>query len=428
MCLTEADSGSDLSLIRTRAVPTGDGSYAITGIKIFVSAGDHDLTRDITHLVLARLPDAPSGTRGISMFLVPKFLTEDVGAEANRVRCHALERKMGQHAAATCMLEFEGAEGWLVGRPQGGLRTMFMMMNTVRMGAGLQGLGVAEAAYQNAAAYAGNRLQGRHLDAPRRPELAADPIIVHPDVRRMLLSMRTHVEGMRALMQWVAQALDRSERSADAGERAAALDRVALMTPVVKALFTDFGSECANLAVQVLGGHGYIRGNGVEQYVRDVRVAQIYDGTNGIQASDLVFRKVLRQDLAATLLDAIRGQLDAQSCKEFAGPLRVVAEQLARATAILKARAEGERQIVAAVAGDYLRLTGLAALAMIWARAATVAAGKLDDEDAGFYRAKLTTARYFFARILPFSATLTDLITAEEEPLLDFDVDAFARR
>ena len=294
MCLTEPHCGTDLGMLRTRAVPQEDGSYLLSGNKIFISAGEHDLTENIIHLVLARLPDAPAGSRGISLFLVPKFLPDeqDRPSARNGVLCTAIEHKMGIKASATCQLTFENAKGWLVGAPHRGLAAMFTMMNSERLSVGIQGLAIGEAAYQSAVAYARERIQGRSLSGVKNPDQPADPIIVHPDVRRMLLTMRAYAEGCRALGLWVAQALDTIERSAEPAAREKAEDFTALMTPIVKALFTDLGFEAANLAVQVYGGHGYIRDHGVEQYVRDARIAMIYEGTNGIQALDLVGRKL----------------------------------------------------------------------------------------------------------------------------------------
>jgi butyryl-CoA dehydrogenase len=295
MCLTEPHCGTDLGLIRTRAEPSVIGSgYSITGTKIFISAGEHDLTENILHLVLARLPDAPEGVAGISLFLVPKFLPKDDGSlgERNGVACGAIEHKMGIKASSTCVMNFDAATGFLVGAPHKGMRAMFTMMNAARLAVGVQGLSIAEASYQGAVAYARDRLQGRALSGAQSPELPADSILVHPDVRRLLLGMRANIEGGRALVAWVAHELDVSERDADPARRAAADELVSLLTPVVKAHLTDVGSECANAGVQVLGGHGYIREHGMEQFIRDARICQIYEGTNGVQAMDLVGRKL----------------------------------------------------------------------------------------------------------------------------------------
>ena len=297
MCLTEPHCGTDLGLMRTKAVPQGDGSYKVSGTKMFISSGEHDLTENIIHLVLAKLPDAPKGVKGISLFLVPKFLSKDDGklGPRNGVACASIEHKMGIKASATCVMNFDGATGWLVGEPHKGMRAMFAMMNAERLSVGIQGLGVAEASYQGAVTYAKERLQGRALSGAKYPDKPADPIIVHPDVRRMLLTQRAWIEGCRALSGWAARALDESKHNPDAKKREKAEDFIAVITPVVKALMTDMGSEVANLGMQVFGGHGFIRENGMEQLARDARITQIYEGTNGIQALDLVGRKMPAQ-------------------------------------------------------------------------------------------------------------------------------------
>jgi len=343
MCLTEPQCGTDLGLIRTKAEPSGtngpDGTpaYRITGTKIFISAGEHDLTDNILHLVLAKLPDAPAGTRGISLFLVPKVLVAADGTPGarNAVACGALEHKMGIKASATCVMNFDGAEGYLVGAPHSGMRAMFTMMNVARLAVGIQGLGLAETAYQSAAAYARERLQGRALSGPKHPELPADPILVHPDVRRNLLTMRAYIEGARALAVWVAFAVDVAERHPDAARRQEADDLVALLTPLVKAFFTDMGFEATNLGMQVFGGHGYIREHGMEQLVRDARIAQLYEGTNGIQALDLVRRK-LAADAGATVTAMI------DEMRAFDGALGEV--QDSEALAVIRAM-EGDRLV-----------------------------------------------------------------------------------
>src|SRR5919112_72640 len=294
MCLTEPHAVTDLGIIRTRAVPAGDGAYHVTGTKIFISAWEHDLTDNIIHLALAKLPDAPPGTKGISLFLVPRNLPTDESAAgtANGVSCGSIQHKMGIKGNATCVMNFDNAKGWLVGEPHKGMRAMFTMMNGARLGVGMQGLGLAEVAYQNALAYAKDRLQGRALTGAKNPQGEADPIVVHPDVRRMLLTQKAYIEGERALAYWVGQLIDIEEKHPDEEKRKEAEDLVALMTPIIKGFFTDTGFESANLALQCLGGHGYIREYGLEQFVRDARIAQIYEGTNGVQALDLIGRKV----------------------------------------------------------------------------------------------------------------------------------------
>lgn len=435
MCLTEPQCGTDLGLIRTRATPADDGSYRITGSKIFISAGEHDLAENILHLVLAKLPDAPPGTRGISLFLVPKFLpTEDSRPGArNGVTCTGIEHKMGIKASSTCAMAFEDATGWLVGQPHKGLRAMFTMMNEARLSVGVQGLGIAEASYQNAVAYARERLQGRALNGTAAPDKPADPILVHPDVRRMLLTMRAYTEGCRALGTLVALENDVAVLHPDKAEREAAEDLVALMTPVVKAMFTDMGTECANLGVQVYGGHGYIREWGMEQFVRDARIAQIYEGTNGIQALDLVGRKMgahagryLRRFFHPTL-EWIEARAEDERMAEFVLPLSKAFGRLQQCTAEVARRGLGDPFEAGAAASDYLRLFGLVALGHVWARMAEVALERRPHANggAGFYDAKLATARFFFARILPQTSALSATILAGGKTLRDFPDEAF---
>jgi len=430
MCLTEPHCGTDLGLLRTRAVPQDDGTYQITGTKIFISAGDHDLTENIVHLVLARRPDAPPGIGGVSLFLVPKFLVGDDGSPGarNGVACGSIEHKMGIKASATCLINFDDATGWLVGEPHKGMRAIFTMMNTERLAVGIQGLGLAEASYQGAVAHARERLQGRALSGAKHLDKAADPIIVHPDVRRMLLTQRAYIEGCRALGGWVAHALDEQHRNPDPAQRTAAEDLVALLTPTVKALFTDLGFEATNLGLQVLGGHGYIREQGMEQYVRDCRITQIYEGTNGVQALDLVGRKLpadggrlLRQlfQPIARFIEERTGDLE---LAPFAGPLAKAFDELQRATAKI-ARDGADPEEAGAAASDYLRLFGLTALAYMWARAVEVALPKVKngaDQD-GFYKAKIGTAWFFMERLLPQTSGLSAAIIAGGQSMMEFD-------
>jgi alkylation response protein AidB-like acyl-CoA dehydrogenase len=422
MCLTEPHCGTDLGLLRTRAVLQDDGTYQITGTKIFISAGDHDLTENIVHLVLARRPDAPPGIGGVSLFLVPKFLVGDDGSPGarNGVACGSIEHKMGIKASATCVINFDDATGWLVGEPHKGMRAIFTMMNTERLAVGIQGLGLAEASYQGAVAHARERLQGRALSGAKHLDKAADPIIVHPDVRRMLLTQRAYIEGCRALGGWVAHALDEQHRNPDPAQRAAAEDLVALLTPTVKALFTDLGFEATNLGLQVLGGHGYIREQGMEQYVRDCRITQIYEGTNGVQALDLVGRKLpadggrlLRQlfQPIARFIEERTGDLE---LAPFAGPLAKAFDELQRATAKIARDGKADPEEAGAAASDYLRLFGLTALAYMWARAVEVALPRVKtgaDQD-GFYKAKIGTAWFFMERLLPQTSGLSAAIIA----------------
>ncbi|MBX5452888.1 MAG: acyl-CoA dehydrogenase C-terminal domain-containing protein [Acidobacteriia bacterium] len=435
MCLTEAHCGTDLGLLRTKAVPQADGSYRVTGSKIFISAGEHDLTENIVHLVLARLPDAPAGVKGISLFVVPKFLpTPDGGVGArNGVLCTAIEHKMGIKASATCQLSFEGATGWMVGRPNKGLQAMFTMMNSERLSVGLQGLGLAEVAYQSAVAYAKERLQGRSLNGAKRPDLPADPIIVHPDVRRMLMTMRAYAEGCRALAGWVAQALDIAERATDPSAKETAEDFTALMTPIVKALFTELGFEATNLCMQAYGGHGYIRDHGIEQLVRDARIAMIYEGTNGIQALDLVGRKLpahagryLRR-FFHPVSEFIASRKANPALAALVEPLSKAFGALQLATVHIAQSAERDREEAGAAAAEYLRLFGLVALGYMWARSAEVAAEKLPaaDGDAGFYQSKLITARFFMERILPQSFALLTSIKSGKASMMALPEAAF---
>jgi alkylation response protein AidB-like acyl-CoA dehydrogenase len=429
MCLTEPQCGTDLGLIRTRAEPDGDGAYRITGTKIFISGGEQDLTDNILHLVLAKLPDAPAGTRGISLFLVPKYLPAADGRPGprNAVACGAIEHKMGIKASSTCVMNFDGALGWLVGVPHKGLNAMFTMMNEARLGVGIQGLGLAEVSYQNAAAYARERVQGRALSGPAS-SAAADSILVHPDVRRMLLTMRANIEGCRMLAAQVALEHDISQRHPDPEVRLAADDYVALMTPVVKAYFTDMGWDVTATGMQILGGHGYIREWCMEQFVRDARITQIYEGTNGVQALDLVGRKMgahygryLRR-FFHPLLAWIEAHQDEPALEFCALPLSKAFGRLQQTTAEIARRGMANPFEAGAAATEYLRLFALTALGFAWARAAEAALRHPDD---AFYRAKLATARFYMERILPQTSALTAAIMAGGEVLRAFEDAAF---
>ncbi|WP_174502951.1 acyl-CoA dehydrogenase C-terminal domain-containing protein [Acidiphilium sp. C61] len=435
MCLTEPHCGTDLGMLRTKAVPKDDGSYSITGNKIFISAGEHDLAENIVHLVLARLPDAPAGVKGISMFLVPKFLPREDGTlgPRNGMQCTAIEHKMGLNGSATCAMSFDGATGWLVGEPHRGLAAMFKMMNTERLSVGIQGLGIAEVAYQNAVAYARERIQGRSLTGTKAPEKQADPILVHPDVRRMLLTSRAYIEGCRALAGWVARELEILEKSDDDDAKQVADDFASLMTPVVKAMFTDLGFEIASLAVQTYGGHGYIRDHGIEQYVRDARIAMLYEGTNGIQALDLVGRK-LPQDGGRLLtrfldpvLEFIEAHQDNDALAEFLPALSQALEHVQEATGVIMEGAMTNRDEVGAASVDYLRLFGLTSLAFVWARMVAVAAPKAGDDGEGaqFYRAKVQTAKFFMERLLPQTGALLAAIRSGAATMMEFEDAAF---
>jgi alkylation response protein AidB-like acyl-CoA dehydrogenase len=436
MCLTEAHCGTDLGLLRTKADPQPDGSYRLTGSKIFISAGEHDLAENIIHLVLARLPDAPKGVKGISLFVVPKFLpTQDgsLGAR-NGVKCGAIEHKMGIKGSATCQMNFDGATGWLVGEPNKGMRAMFVMMNSERLSVGIQGLGIGEIAYQSAVAYAKDRLQGRSLSGPKSPDKAADSLIVHPDVRRMLMTMRAYNEGCRALGVWVANALDRMERSEDPEERQEADDFVALMTPVVKALFTDLGFEAANLALQTYGGHGFIVDHGMEQFVRDARIAMIYEGTNGIQALDLVGRK-LPANMGRSLrrffhpvAQFIDSHTDDKDIGHLIQPFAKAFGALQLATGFIAQKSFADPEEAGAASTDYLRMLGLVSLGFMWVRMAKIAAEKQPQatgEDAVFYDAKRKTAAFFIDRILPQVGSLLYTIKAGKTSMMALEEAAF---
>jgi alkylation response protein AidB-like acyl-CoA dehydrogenase len=424
MCLTEPQAGTDLGLIRTQAEPAGDGSYKITGGKIFISSGEHDLTENILHLVLARLPGAPKGTRGISLFLVPKFMVKDDGSlgERNALRCEGIEHKMGLTASPTCVMQYNGATGWLMGEPNKGMRAMFTMMNAARLYVGVQGLGLAEVAYQNALAYAKERLQSRSPTGPKEPTKAADPLIVHPDIQRMILTMRAFTEGARALAMMTAFNIDIAHRHTDAEVKQNADDFVQLMTPIVKAYLTDMGSEVSNLAVQVYGGYGYIKDYGVEQYVRDARIAQIYEGTNGIQSLDLIGRKLTFNNgryLRAFFHPAdafITAHKDNPAMAEFIKPLIKHIGYLQQATLYILTAGLKNPEDAAAGATEYLRLFSLVVMAWIWAQQAAIALEKR-GADAAFYDAKLGTARFYFARILPSTVSLLQAIAAGSKTL-----------
>jgi butyryl-CoA dehydrogenase len=435
MCLTEPHCGTDLGLVRTQAKPQADGSYKIAGTKIFITGGEHDLAENIIHLVLARLPDAPGGTQGISLFLVPKFLIRDDGkpGQRNAVACGSIEHKMGIKASATCVMNFDDATGWLVGSANQGLKHMFTMMNSERLSVGMQGVGIGEAAYQGAVAYARERLQGRSASGPSQSGRKADPLLVHPDIRRMLLTIRAYTEGCRAFAAWIARELDIRHRSTDPERRQAADDFVALTTPVAKALFTDLGFESANLAVQVFGGHGYIRDNGMEQFIRDARIGQIYEGTNGVQALDLVKRKLGAR--SGRLLETFRGPID-QFIKDkadnaalagFVAKLAQAFRTFGQATDYILASSGSKPADAEAAANDYLRLFGLVALAYLWCRSAEIASVQLaarSDSD-GFYQAKLGTARFFMERLLPQADSLGASIVAGGGSVMDVEERLF---
>jgi alkylation response protein AidB-like acyl-CoA dehydrogenase len=418
MCLTEAHCGTDLGMLRTKAEPQSDGSYKLTGEKIFISSGEHDLSDNIVHLVLARLPDAPAGTKGISLFVVPKFVPQGKGADAkvgarNKLYCGGIEDKMGIHGNSTCQIILDGATGWMVGEPNKGLNAMFVMMNGARLAVGVQGLGITEAAYQNAVAYARERIQGRSLSGAKQPDKPADPIIVHADVRRMLLTARAYAEGGRAFAYWVALQADKQLHHPDEESRKFGADMMALMTPVVKAFLTDNGYQCATECQQVLGGHGYIRANGMEQLVRDARINMIYEGTNGIQSLDLIGRKVLMDNGAklrkfgALVQRFIEEHGTTPEMNEFVTPLADLGDKVTKLTMELGMKALQNQDEAGAAATSYLRVIGHLCFAYFWARMARVALNRVKQDGVQvdpFYTAKLAVARFYFQRLLPETA------------------------
>ncbi|HUR40744.1 MAG TPA: acyl-CoA dehydrogenase C-terminal domain-containing protein [Verrucomicrobiae bacterium] len=435
MCLTEAHCGTDLGMLKTRADDNGDGSHSITGTKIFISAGEHDMSENIVHLVLARLPDAPGGTKGISLFVVPKFIPDGKGGVGTRngVKCGSLEHKMGIHGNATCVINLDGAKGWLVGQPNKGLTAMFVMMNSARLGVGMQSLGLAEFSYQNSLAYAKDRLQARSLTGPKAPNKPADPIIVHPDVRRMLLTQKAYVEAARAFTYWAGLAIDREHKHPDATVRKDMADLVALLTPVIKGFITDNGYECCTLAMQVLGGHGYIAEWGLEQNVRDARINMIYEGTNTIQALDLLGRKVLG-DMGARLMKfgkAMHGALkpfeDVPQMQEFLAPFNALQAEIQKLTMEIGQKAMKNPDEVGAAAVPYLRAIGHLVFSFAWCGAAGVAMTNLaKNPDDTFYKAKVATARFYFAKLYPESKALIDQARAGSATLMEMPEAAFA--
>ena len=435
MNLTEPHCGTDLGLLRTKAVKQGDGSYKITGTKIFISAGEHDLSENIIHLVLARIEGAPAGTKGISLFVVPKFAVNDDGSPgaANGVSCGSIEEKMGIHANSTCVMNYDGARGWLVGEENRGLNAMFVMMNEARLGVGVQGLALSEVAYQNAAIYAKERLQGRALTGAKFPDKPADPIIVHPDVRRMLMSMRAFNEAARALVMWTALKGDIAHRSGDAKERQSADDHMGLLTPVIKGVLTDTGFANTVMAQQVFGGHGYIAEHGMEQFVRDARIAQIYEGANGIQALDLVGRKLGRDGGRALMafFNEVQGYIKEKGAddkmKPFVAPLGVALGHLQQASMWFMQNAMAKPDNAGAGSYDYMHLFGLVALGYMWCKIAEAALARLPDANgsAQIMNGKLTTARFFMERMLPETASHLARIQAGAASTMELPDAAF---
>ncbi len=434
MCLTESQCGSDLGLLRTRAEPQADGSYAISGTKIFISAGEHDLTDNIVHIVLARLPDAPAGTKGISLFIVPKFNVNADGSigSRNAVHCASIEEKMGIHGNSTCVLNFDGARGFLIGPQNRGLNAMFTFMNTARIGTATQGLAHAELSFQGALAYAKDRLAMRSLTGPKNPGGPADPIIVHPDVRRMLLTQKAFAEGSRAFLYYLAQQGD-IVHAGNAEQSKAADDLMALLTPIGKAFVTEAGFEAANLGLQVFGGHGFIREWGMEQIVRDARIAMLYEGTTGIQALDLVGRKVLGSGGKllvgfTTIIDAFCAENADAEFAEFVKPLKAHSDEWLGLSMKLGEAAMANPDNAGAGAVDYLMYSGYVTLAYFWARMAVLAKQKLaagDAEEKDFYEAKVLTARFYFERLLPRVESLKITMLAGADNLMQMPEELF---
>ncbi|MCH2456794.1 MAG: acyl-CoA dehydrogenase C-terminal domain-containing protein [Henriciella sp.] len=431
MNLTEPQCGTDLGLIKTKAIPQGDGSYKLTGQKIWISGGEQDLTENIIHLVLARIEGAPEGIKGISLFVVPKYLVNEDGSlgERNTVSCGGLEEKMGIHGNATCVMNYEEATGWLVGDEHKGMRTMFIMMNEARLGVGMQGLAQAEVAYQNAADFARERLQSRALSGPKAPEKPADPIIVHPDVRRMLMDTRAFIEGARMFSYWTALYGDLLHKSPDEKVREKAGDYMALMTPVVKAFLTDRGLKACNDALQLHGGTGFTKDQGVEQYVRDVRIALIYEGTNGIQALDLVGRKLAANGgraiftFFAELDDFIAENESDEELKPFIEALSTAKGELQEATSWLMQNGMSDFNNAGAASMNYLELFGLTALGYMWAKMAKIAIAKRGSDP--FYDDKIVTGRYYISRILPETSAHLAKLKTGAEPLMALEADRF---
>ena len=433
MNLTEPHCGTDLGLLRSKAVKQPDGSYKISGTKIFISAGEHDLSENIIHLVLARIEGAPAGTKGISLFVVPKILVKDDGSlgSGNAVSCGSIEEKMGIHGNSTCVMNYDGAIGWLIGEENRGLNAMFTMMNEARLGVGVQGLALSEVAYQNAAAYAKERLQGRSISGVKFPDKAADPIIVHPDVRRALMSIRAFNEAGRALVMWTALKSDVAHRSDDEKERQSADDHMGLLTPVIKGVLTDGGFANAVMAQQIFGGHGYIAEHGMEQFVRDARIAQIYEGANGIQALDLVGRKLGKDGGRAIMAffnevqTYLKERANSDEMNVYLKPLGQSLAHLQEASMWFMQNAMAKPDNAGAGSYDYMHLFGLVALGYMWCRIAEAVLAKKENASAQRMTAKLVTARFFMERMLPETATRLARIQAGAASTMELPADAF---
>lgn len=436
MCLTESHAGSDLGIIRSKAEPNEDGSYAITGEKIFISAGEHDMAENIIHIVLARLPGAPKGTKGISLFIVPKFNVNQDGSigERNSVRCGSIEHKMGIHGNATCVMNFDGAKGFLIGPENRGLNCMFTFMNTARIGTAVQGVAASEGAFQGALMYARERLAMRSLTGPKNPEKEADPIIVHPAVRNMLLTQKAFAEGGRALVYLLSQFADIVEAGDNAEEKKYADNILSLLTPIAKAFLTETGSESAKHGVQIYGGHGFISEHGMEQIVRDTRISCLYEGTTEIQALDLLGRKVLQtqgallKDFTKIIQQFCEANQGNAAMAEFIAPLAALNKEWGELTTQIGIRAKQNPEEVGAAAVDYLYFSGYVTFAYLWARMALVAQEKLagDSTETDFYNAKISTARFYFKKLLPRTRSHVALIATGVESLMALDAEHFA--
>jgi alkylation response protein AidB-like acyl-CoA dehydrogenase len=436
MCLTEPHCGTDLGMLRTKAEPNADGSYSISGTKIFISAGEHDMADNIIHIVLARLPDAPAGTKGISLFIVPKFNVEDDGTiiDRNGVKCGSIEHKMGIHGNATCVMNFDDAKGYLIGPENKGLMAMFTFMNTARLGTAMQGLAHAEVGFQKSLDYARDRLQMRALSGAKNPDGPADPIISHPDVRRMLLTQKAFAEGGRMLIQFAAQQVDIMHGGVSEEEAKAADDLLSFLTPIAKAFLTEVGFESANEGLQCFGGHGFISEWGAEQNVRDCRISMLYEGTTGIQALDLLGRKVLGsggellKGFTKIVHTFCKENADNPAVATYVETLNGLNKEWGELTMKIGTEAMNNPEEVGAASVDYLMYSGYVVLGYLWARAATVAQAKLDagTTETAFYEAKLKTARFYFERILPRTVSLTQTMLSGADNLLDLDAEHFA--
>ncbi|RED15720.1 acyl-CoA dehydrogenase C-terminal domain-containing protein [Parasphingopyxis lamellibrachiae] len=435
MNLTEPHCGTDLGLIRTKAEPQADGSFKVSGTKIFISSGEHDLTENIIHLVLAKTPDAPDSVKGISLFIVPKFLVNDDGSlgERNAASCGSIEEKMGIHGNSTCVMNYDGASGWLVGEENKGLAAMFIMMNAARLGVGAQGLGIGEVAFQNAVAYAQDRRQGRALTGPAEPEEKADTLFVHPDVRRMLMESKAYLEASRALCIWGGLQVDLAHKAQTEEERQVADDMISLLTPVIKGFVTDLGYQIATQSQQVFGGHGYIREWGMEQYVRDARIAQIYEGTNGVQAMDLVGRKLAKdggraiQAFLAMVGEEVAELQENEAVNAVATGLEKANGELRGATMWLMQNAFTNLNNAGAAAYNYMQLMGVTTLGLMWLRMAKASAAAIEagTEDKAFHEAKLVTARFYAEKIMPDAAGLRAKIEGGSDSLMALEPEMF---